>query len=87
MSASVATITSKGQVTIPKEIRQALQLSKSDQVLFVVEGDRAMLIPLHRRPLASFRGALPATRPYPGQEAIRQEIQKELGDKFEQGGK
>lgn len=85
MSTSMATVTSKGQVTIPKEIRQALRLSESDQVLFVVEGDRATLIPLHRRPLASFRGAFPATRAYPGQEAIRQEIQKELGDKIRRG--
>jgi len=79
MSTSIATITSRGRVTIPKRIRQALNLSDSDRVLFVVEGDKAMLIPLHRRPLASFRGALPATRPYPGLEAIRQEIYERKG--------
>lgn len=66
MSTSIATIVSRGRVTIPKQIRDALNLSDSDRVFFVVEGDKAMLIPLHKHPLASFRGALPATRPYPG---------------------
>jgi AbrB family looped-hinge helix DNA binding protein len=38
-----ARITSKGQVTIPKPVREALGLQKGDQVVFRVEGDRALL--------------------------------------------
>jgi AbrB family looped-hinge helix DNA binding protein len=38
-----ARLTSKGQVTIPKAVREALGLRDGDEVLFRVEGQRAML--------------------------------------------
>jgi len=34
-----ATVTSKGQVTIPKEVRDALRISAGDRVSFVVRRD------------------------------------------------
>jgi antitoxin PrlF len=42
----VSTITSKGQTTIPGEIRRHLKLKAGDRVEFVVEADgRVMLVP------------------------------------------
>jgi AbrB family looped-hinge helix DNA binding protein len=38
-----AKVTSKGQVTIPKSVREALQLRKGDELLFRVERSRALL--------------------------------------------
>jgi antitoxin PrlF len=38
-----ATVSSKGQVTIPKQVRDALGISEGDSVLFRVEGSRATL--------------------------------------------
>jgi AbrB family looped-hinge helix DNA binding protein len=39
-----ARVTSKGQITIPKPVREALNLSEGDQVVFrVIEGGRAIL--------------------------------------------
>jgi antitoxin PrlF len=38
-----ATVTSKGQVTIPKQVRDALGIEEGDQVVFRVEGYRATL--------------------------------------------
>lgn len=40
---AVAKITSKGQVTVPKAVREALGISEGDQVIFRVEGNRAVL--------------------------------------------
>lgn len=37
------TITSKGQITIPKEIRERFGLKKADKVRFEVEGERVIL--------------------------------------------
>lgn len=42
----VAVLTSKGQMTVPKEIRKALNLKPSERVIIVVEGDHAVIKPL-----------------------------------------
>ena len=39
------TMTSKGQVTIPKAVRQQLGLQQGSRVAFVIEGDHAVLRP------------------------------------------
>ncbi len=38
-----ARLTSKGQVTLPKAVREALGLEEGDQIVFRVEGCRAVL--------------------------------------------
>jgi len=83
---SITTITAKGQITVPKEVREALRLGQGDKVLFVVENDRAIMMPLpRRRNLSELCGVLPATRPYAGHEKIRREIQADLGERIERG--
>ena len=55
-----STISSKGQVTVPLEIRSRLGLSAGDRIEFVVEGERTVLRPA--RPAGSvfdkYKGAL-----------------------------
>lgn len=38
-----ARVTSKGQVTIPKDVREALGITEGDKVLFRLEASRAVL--------------------------------------------
>lgn len=38
-----AKVTSKGQVTVPKAVRDALGIKEGDQIVFHVEGNRAVL--------------------------------------------
>jgi antitoxin PrlF len=39
----VSSVTSKGQVTIPKGIREALDVSEGDKVIFQADGDTVTL--------------------------------------------
>ncbi len=52
----VARVTSKGQITIPKEVRDRLCIEPGDSVEFRFEGERIEVIPVRRRRLSEFRG-------------------------------
>lgn len=77
-----AKVTFKGQITIPKAVRKALDIQEGDSVTFIVEGDHAVLKPLKKKALLDFYGAFPATRPYPGFEAVREEVHHKIGQQF-----
>ncbi len=42
----ISVLTSKGQMTIPKEVRKALNLKPSEKVIIVVEGNQGIIQPL-----------------------------------------
>jgi antitoxin PrlF len=62
-----STITSKGQLTVPQEIRKRLGLQAGDRVEFVVEEGRTVIRPLRAEvnPFKKFIGIL---GPFPGGE-------------------
>ena len=68
---SRATLTSKGQLTVPKDVRDRLGLKSGDRVAFEFEGDAVRLRVERRKSLGELMGSLPATREYPGKEAER----------------
>lgn len=53
-----ATLTAKGQITIPAAVRQQLALKIGDRVSFVVADNKAEMIPLSRD-VASLKSILP----------------------------
>lgn len=66
-----ATITSKGQLTIPKQVRDLLDLQPGDRPAFDVEGGDIRLRVEKRRTLEELQDSLSARRHYPGREAER----------------
>jgi antitoxin PrlF len=74
-----STVTSKGQTTIPKEIRARLHLQPGDRLEFVVEDDgRVMVLPA-TVDATELRGILkPPARPVTV-EAMKQAIRKRGG--------
>ncbi|GBD40043.1 hypothetical protein HRbin37_02329 [bacterium HR37] len=68
------TITVKGQVTIPKEIREFLNLKPGDKVIFEKEGNIVVLKPA--RTLLDFRGYVKSERYIPMEEARKIAKQK-----------
>lgn len=58
-----ATVSSKNQIVIPREAREALDLRAGDKVLVVVRGDRVIVLQKPASHRASIRGL--ASTAYP----------------------
>lgn len=56
---ATATLTSKGQTTIPKEIRDYLHLHAGDKMEFVIEPDGGVSLRPATRDVAELEGVLP----------------------------
>ncbi len=69
---STAKVRDKGQITVPKAVRDALGLKTGDQLVFVIEDGRAYMYPVKRRGLSALRGVGKGLRPFPGRAVERQ---------------
>jgi antitoxin PrlF len=79
---STARMTSKGQVTIPKTVRDALELREGDEVLFRVERSRALIAKTPS--LLDLAGSVPVPagkRGTPWDEVLRQARQSRTGNR------
>lgn len=79
----ISVLSSKGQMTIPKEIRKALNLRPSEKVIIVVEGNQAILQPL-RGSLLDIGGSVKITdREKPIEfKKVREEVKKRVAKKI-----
>jgi AbrB family looped-hinge helix DNA binding protein len=59
---STATVTSKGQVTIPKDVRDALHIRQGTEIDFVLQPDGNVLLRPKTRNLRDMIGILKTTR-------------------------
>jgi len=62
------TISRKGQVTVPKEIREALGLKPGSRVRFELKDGYAVLLPEPQSRVDTLFGALRTDTPFPGIE-------------------
>ena len=86
----LATVTSKGQVTIPVEVRDSLGLQHGDKVAFVIE-DRQVVLRRAGSVVAATAGALrSAQKPLSARDlraAAGAGIAEETADRARDGGK
>jgi len=76
-----STITSKGQITVPQEIRKRLGLEPGDRVEFVVEEGRTVIRPA-RTEVNPFEKFIGIADPFPGgEEGIKAWIDDMRSDK------
>jgi AbrB family looped-hinge helix DNA binding protein len=75
-------MTSKGQVTVPNEIRKSLNLQEGDYLIFEATSDYEANVKVVRSmPLSSLRGALKRPQDNTDMEAIREQARDELADR------
>jgi AbrB family looped-hinge helix DNA binding protein len=65
-----ARITSKGQITIPKEVRDRLGVIPGDSVDFLFENGHVEVRPVKKRSIAEFRGIFRVERALPFEEEM-----------------
>lgn len=75
---STATITSKGQTTIPKDIRDRLHVQPGDRIEFVIQ-DGAVVVRAANRKISDLRGFLPKPKKPVTLEQMDAAIRKRAG--------
>lgn len=76
-----STLTSKGQVTIPKEIREALGLKEHDKVSFIQRGGNVLIKPI-KGDILDLRGSVKPKRRPENFEEIRKITRKIIARKI-----
>ena len=78
-----STISSKGQVTVPVEVRRRLGIKAGDRVEFVFEEGRTVLRPVRSEtsPFSAFVGVLPA---FKTKKQINAWLRELRGEDFEE---
>ncbi len=84
MKENLATITKKGQVTIPVEIRKALGLKPRDKVAFILDHDIVRLEPASSALKAGFGAVKPRRKPEDFKE-LRSKVRERVAQKAEEG--
>lgn len=79
MGEYTTTVTSKGQVTIPGEIRRALNIKPKDKVAFELVNGEARLRPIQSPVLSSFGAVKPKRKPEDFSK-MRLEIEEEIAE-------
>ncbi len=82
-----ARLSKKGQITIPKKIREILNIEKEGSVLFVVEGNEVKLKGIPAARIEDVAGCLKKyAKEYVDLETIREKIGDEIAEEIAQEG-
>jgi AbrB family looped-hinge helix DNA binding protein len=73
-------ITSKGQVTIPKRIREELRLKPKDSILFIKQGNNIVIKPA--KTLLDLKGSIKTDKKIQDWEDVRAEAKKTIAKKI-----
>lgn len=78
---STAVVTSKGQVTIPHDIRQQLNIHKGDKLNFIVTGEHSCKIIPASIDIHDLIGCMQSNKPAPTIEQMDSDIMEQLQGK------
>lgn len=78
-------ITSKGQITLPKEVRKLLNVQEGNVIIFEKENDKIVIKPA--KTLRDFKGLLKNTKKEETFDEIRKIVKNSVGKRVIQGGR
>lgn len=82
-----ATLTSKGQITIPKPIREALSLKKKDRLIFSVIEDGLIAVKTLKKDFLGMGGSVPPLKKPEDFEKVREKVAKKIAESVVEEGK
>ncbi len=81
---ALAKVTSKGQITIPKEVRKMLDIQTGSIIVFEKEDDK--LVVKAAKTLRDFKGILKGRQRSADFEEVRRKAKEHVGKKVSQSG-
>jgi AbrB family looped-hinge helix DNA binding protein len=78
----LGTLTSKGQTTIPAEIRRHFGLNDGDRLQFFVEGDHIVMVPA-KGSVTELKGIIPKPDKPVSIEEMKQAVRSEASSRLE----
>lgn len=83
---NISTVTTKGQATIPEEIRRLLSINIGDKIVFFdpIPGKKQTMIQVLSQSdtVDSLFGSLKTNVPYVDMKTVREKVGSELGKKY-----
>jgi len=77
---SISVLTSKGQTTIPKDVRDALNLKPNDKLIYIIEKNRVIMMPT-KGDILDLKGSVEENKPL-NFKKVRQDTQKIVAKKI-----
>jgi len=74
---TIATLSSKKQITIPAQIARRWNLKQGDGLMFIEEGDTVRVLPIKRRSLLEMRGSVKPQKPFKSVDELRKAAREE----------
>ena len=81
---SMSVLTKKGQTTIPKDIRNFLNLAPNDKILYLMEGNKVVIKPLKGN-ILDLKGSVKAKDKPIDLKKLRSETKKKVARKIVEG--
>ena len=78
---SMSVLTKKGQTTIPKDIRNFLNLAPNDKILYLMDGKKVVIKPLKGN-ILDLKGSVKAKGKAIDFKKLRSETKKKVADKI-----
>ena len=79
---TIATLSSKKQITIPARIARRWNLKQGDGLMFVEEGDSVRVLPIRRRSLLEMRGSVKPQKPFESVAELRKAAREEQAARY-----